>query len=58
VKPQFIVSVGGSEKETVEAGAYIKLIKAIRFAYMYLLNQKNLQKSKGMYGRTSVHQIQ
>jgi hypothetical protein len=24
----------------IDAGAYIKLIKAIRFAYMYLLNKK------------------
>jgi hypothetical protein len=29
----------GSGK-TIDAGAYIKLIKTIRFAYMYLLNQK------------------
>jgi hypothetical protein len=37
--------LSGSEKndgcgKMIDAGAYIKLIKMIRFPYMYLLNQK------------------
>jgi hypothetical protein len=32
--------INNGYRKTINAGAYIKLIKTIRFAYMYLLNQK------------------
>jgi hypothetical protein len=43
VKPQFIVSFGGPEKEQwirENDRCYIKWIKSVKFAYVYLLNQK------------------